>query len=187
MGPAGTKIVGSEPKRPDQQPGHDLVAHAEAQRGVEHAMREAHRRGQGDHLTAEQGQLHAGLPLGHAIAHRRHASGNLRRGTDLARRGANHARKALEGLMSREHVVVGGDDADIGPAHLSQGLLVGRVRGGETVGEVGAAEALAGAPVPPGLIHALQVLAARYDAARTHALRYAEQDRMQATGLGHKA
>ncbi len=46
--------------------------------------------------------------------------------------------------MGREHVVVGGDDGEIGPAGLAQRLLVARRAGGEAVREVGAAEAFAG-------------------------------------------
>src|SRR2546429_3231202 len=45
--------------------------------------------------------LHDALP----ISHRRHAARDLRRGAGIARGHADEAGKALEGLMSREHVV----------------------------------------------------------------------------------
>jgi hypothetical protein len=68
----------AEAQRADQQARHDLVAHAQAQRRVEHVVRQRHRGGHGDHVAREQRQLHAGAALGHAVAHRRHAAGDLR-------------------------------------------------------------------------------------------------------------
>ena len=81
--------------------------------GVEHVVRQRHGSRQGDHVSREQRQFHAGLALGDAVAHRRHAAGNLRGGADLARVRADQRRITLVGLMRRKHVVVGGDDADV--------------------------------------------------------------------------
>ena len=62
-----------------EQARHDFVADAEHQAGIEGIVAERHGGGQRDHITAEQGQLHAGLTLGDAVAHGRHAAGDLRR------------------------------------------------------------------------------------------------------------
>ena len=76
----------AELQRADQQARHDLVADAQAQHGVEHVVRQRDGGRQRDHVAAEQRQLHAGLALRHAVAHRRHAARELRDGTRLARR-----------------------------------------------------------------------------------------------------
>ena len=116
IGPAGTKTVGRWPKakRADDQPGHDLVADAQHQGTVEHVVAERHRGRHGDHVAADQRQLHADLALGDAVAHGGHAAGDLGHRTGLARGLADQLGEALVGLVRREHVVVGGDDADIG-------------------------------------------------------------------------
>ena len=66
-----------------------------------------------DGVAAEQRQLHAALALGHPVAHRRHAACDLRRRSHLAREELDLVGVAAIGLMRREHVVVGGDDADV--------------------------------------------------------------------------
>ena len=76
----------AEGQRRDHQPRHDLVADAEIDRGVEHVVRQADRGRHGDHVAREQRQLHAGLALGDAVAHGRHAAGDLRDAAGLARR-----------------------------------------------------------------------------------------------------
>ena len=48
--------------------------------------------GQRDHVAAEQRQLHARAALRDAVAHGRHAAGDLRGGAGDARRGADHFR-----------------------------------------------------------------------------------------------
>ena len=103
----------TECQRGDQQARHDLVADAEKQRGVEHVVRQRDRGRQRNHVAREQRQLHACPALRDAIAHRRHATGNLRGRADVARGLADQIRIALERLMRREHVVVGRDDGDI--------------------------------------------------------------------------
>ena len=69
--------------------------------------------GERDHVAAEQRELHPGTTLGDAVAHRRHAAGELGDAAGaqdllLEQRGI-----ALERLVRREHVVVGGDDRDV--------------------------------------------------------------------------
>ena len=49
-------------ERAEDQAGHDLVAHAQIQGGVEHLVRQRHRGGKRDHVAGEQGQVHALLP-----------------------------------------------------------------------------------------------------------------------------
>ena len=130
-------------------------------------MGKAHRRRHGDHVAREQRQLHAGLPLRHAVAHGRHPAGHLRRAADLARRLADDLRVALEGLVGREHVVVGGDDAEIGRLVVDEPLLVGGAAGGKAVGEIAAGQrralragrALGGNALQIGLAGGLRALA----------------------------
>ena len=117
----------AEGERRDRQPRHDLVADAEIDGSVEHVVRQADCGRHGDHVAREQRQLHAGLALGDAVAHGRHAARNLGDAARLARRLLDHRRISLEGLMRRQHVVVGGDDAEVGhpvaaERHLLRGL-----------------------------------------------------------------
>ena len=152
-------------ERADQQARNDLVADAEQQRSVEHVVRERDRRSHGDRVAREQAHLHAGAALGHAVAHGGHAARHLRRRTEAMRRIANHGREALVGLVRRQHVVVGGDDADVGrPLGHDLQLVGGRQRGGR-VGEVGAAEALRAARPGDQGIDAGEIVAPRRGAA----------------------
>ena len=129
----------AEAQRTDHQPGDDLVADAEHQRGVEHVVRQRHRGAHGDHFATGQAHLHARLALGHAVAHCRHAAGELADRTDLAQRLADHLRKMLVGLMSRKHVVVCRHDRDVRRVHQAQALLVlSGIAAGDAMGEVGA-------------------------------------------------
>ena len=64
----------AEAQRADQQAGHDLVADAEQGGCLEHAVAEGDGGGQRDRVAAQQRQFHAALPLGHAVAHGRHAA-----------------------------------------------------------------------------------------------------------------
>ena len=82
---------------------------------------------QRDRVAAEQRQLHAALALGHPVAHRRHPARDLRRRADLAREELHLLGVAAIGLMRRQHVVVGGDDADVrGPAVADRVLVLAR-------------------------------------------------------------
>ncbi len=137
----------AEGKRRDQQARHDLVADAEIDRGVEHVVRHADGRGHGDGVAREQRQLHAGLALGDAVAHRRHAARHLGDAAGGACRLADQLGIGLVGLVRREHVVVGGDDAEIGHHVALQRRLVLDAAGGEAMREVAAGERPA--PCPP--------------------------------------
>ena len=130
----------AEGERAHYQAGHDLVADAEIDRRVERLVRERDRGGERDHVAGEQRELHAGFALGYAVAHGRHAAGDLRGGAGVAGGLPDQRRVALIGLMRREHVVVGGDDRQVGSLAGDQPRLVGRAGSGEGVGLVGAPE-----------------------------------------------
>src|SRR3546814_13903833 len=68
----------AEAQRADQQAGDDLVADAQQQRTLEHRMAERDGGALGDRVAAEQRQVHARLPLRHAVAHRGNAARDLR-------------------------------------------------------------------------------------------------------------
>ena len=138
IGPAGTKIVGRWPKAsaPISRPG-TILSHTPRHRvAVEHAVRERDAGRHGDDIAAEQRQLHAGMALRDAVAHRRHAARHLRGCACLARRGANQPGIALERLVRRQHVVIGSDDGEIRPAQLLQRVLVARRCGGEAMRQI---------------------------------------------------
>ncbi len=127
----------------DDKARHDLVANAEHQGGVKGIVAEGDSGAHGDDVTRKQRQLHAGAALRHPIAHGGHATGDLRGGAELARHGADLFRVVVIGLMRRQHVVIGGDDADIGHG-IKRGLelfIIGR--GGDHMGVVGAGQFLA--------------------------------------------
>ena len=128
----------AEAQRADQQAGDDLVAHAQAQGGVEHVVRQRHGGGHGDGLAAGDADLHARLALGDAVAHGRHPAGHLADRADLVQGLADQRREALVGLVRGEHVVVGGDDGHVGRIGQAQGLLVRAAAAGHAVGGVGA-------------------------------------------------
>ena len=130
----------AEAQRSHHEPRDDLVADAKEEGTVEHVVGEGDGAGQRDHVAREKRDLHAGLALGDAIAHGRHAArdlGHPARGSDGL---LDEGGEALQRLMGREHVVVGGDDGDVGlDAALEIGLVVGGA-GGEAVGEVAAGQ-----------------------------------------------
>ena len=116
-------------QRTDQQARHDLVAHAQHQRAVEHVVRQGDRGGHRDHVARIQAQLHARRALRDAVAHGRHAAGDLGRGAEPARLGLDQVRVVLQRRVGRQHVVVGGDDADVGRTlrdHRNAGLRAGK-------------------------------------------------------------
>ncbi|MNZ89231.1 hypothetical protein D3C78_1081420 [compost metagenome] len=131
----------AEAQRPHHQAGDDLVADAQHQRGVEHVVRQGHGGGHGDHFAAGDGQLHARLALSHAIAHGRHATGELANRADLAQGLLDLLGEVLVRLVRRKHVVVGRDDGHVGRVHQAQGLLVVAAATGHAMGEVGALQA----------------------------------------------
>jgi hypothetical protein len=174
----------AELHRTNEQAGHDLVADAEHERGVEHVVRQAHGGGQRDHVAREQRQLHAGRALRDAVAHGGHATGHLCGGAERARVAADQLGVVLVGLVGREHVVVGGDHAHVRRALGVDLQLVGRRQGGRGVGHVGAAHAAALGAVLALRGHAGEVGAARAGAALDDALRDAVDGGVQGRGHG---
>ncbi len=136
----------AEAQRADQQTGNDLVADAEQQRPIEQVVRQRHRGAHGDHLATGNGQLHSRLALGDTITHRRHAARHLPHRADLAQCLAQALWVILVGLMRRKHVVVGGDDGDIGRVRQAQALLVLGAAAGNAMGEVSALRPVACRP-----------------------------------------
>jgi hypothetical protein len=123
----------------DEQAGDDLVADAQQGHGFEHGVAERDRRAERDGIAAQEREFHAALALGDAVAHGGNAAGDLGGGAGFTGVELYRLRVAAIGLMGGQHVVIGGDDADIGRVAAAQGGLVG-LGGGETMGEVGAAE-----------------------------------------------
>ena len=148
-----------EAQRADQQSGHDLVADAEQRSTLKHAVAEGDRGRQRNGVTAEQRQLHAGLALRDAIAHGWHAAGDLRCGAALAREQPHLVRIASIGLMRGQHVVVGGDDADIHRRPATDGALV-LAGGGKPMREIAAMQARPGDAAVALLRDHLEVAAA---------------------------
>ena len=147
----------AERQRADQQPRHDLVAHAQIHRSVEHLVRQRNRRRHGDDVAREQRQVHARLALGDAVAHRGHATRDLRRRAHRAGGALDDLGVGLVGLMRRKHVVIGGDDGEIGRVAVLERRLVARRAGREAVGEIGAAQSLSGRAGRGRLLDALKI------------------------------
>ncbi|MCY1537169.1 hypothetical protein D9M68_726570 [compost metagenome] len=104
-------------------------------------MRQRDGRAHGNRIAREQRQLHAGIALRDAIAHRRHAARHLRHRPHRARGFADHAGVALIGLVRRQHVVVRGDDAEVRRMVDAQLQLVVGWQRGEAVRQVGTGQA----------------------------------------------
>ena len=139
----GRKVT--EAQRADQKAGHDLVADAEQQRAFEHRMRQRDGRAEGDGVAAEEGQVHARLSLRHAVAHGRHAASDLRGRADFARGDLDLLGIAAIGLMRRQHVIIGRDDADVHRiAGADHGLVLAARR--KAMGEVAAGQLRAVGP-----------------------------------------
>ena len=167
----------------DQQARHDLVAHSEVDGGVEHVVAEPDGGRLCDHIAREQRQFHAASALGDAVAHRRHAAGHLCGGAQLAGDFADLLGIGLERLVRRQHVVVGGDDAQVRRHATAQAALVGAAAGGESVGEVAAAQAAAERALTQGGIDRGQIGGTRGGAAADDTLSDGLQLRMEAHWL----
>ena len=115
IGPAGMKTAGRWPKvsAAITRPGTILSQTPRKTAASNMLWLKPDGRRHGDHVAREQRQLHARLALGDAVAHGRHAAGHLGDAAGLARRLLMSCRIGLERLMRRQHVVVGGDDAEV--------------------------------------------------------------------------
>ena len=142
----------------DNQPRHDLVTNAQIEGGVKGVVAEPHARRQGNHIARKQAQLHPRLALGHAVTHRRHTARNLRRGPRLARRSPDQIGVAFKRLMGGQHVIIGGDDADIGAAFGHQGVFV-RAHRGIGMGLIATGQMPARRPLQHRRLHSFEVIA----------------------------
>ena len=114
----------SEGRRRHHKAGHNLVAHTQIEAGIKGVVAHRDARRQGDHIARKERQFHPRLALGHPVAHRRNPARHLRRGTDLTRGGADQLGVIFKRLMGRQHIIIGGHNADIGRAPCGKlGLL----------------------------------------------------------------
>ena len=130
----------AESQRGNRQPRHDLVADAEIDSSIEHVVGQADGRSHGDDIAGKQREIHARLALGDAVAHGGDATGNLRHATGLGCSFLDQGRECLKRLMGRQHIIVGGDDAQIGNHIPGQSRLVTGIAGCKAVGEVAAGQ-----------------------------------------------
>src|SRR5690606_12097921 len=128
----------AEGKRSNHQSRNYLVAHAKKGCGIKHVVRQTDGRGHRYHVAREQGQFHAWLALGGTGAHGRNAAGPRGGFCRLLRCLLDEARKGLEWLVRREHVVICGDDAQVWHAIARKRCLFGGGTGGKAVGKVAA-------------------------------------------------
>ena len=124
----------AKPKRAHKEARHDLVANAKTGDAVIHLMREGNAGRHGDIVTAEERELHPILALRHPVAHRRRAASDLTCRALFARVDLHALWVAAIGLVGGKHVIVGGDDADIGSAIVFQCVLI-FLSSGKGVGE----------------------------------------------------
>jgi hypothetical protein len=87
--------------------------------------------------SRENREFHAGAAL---REHGRHAARDLRDAARLVRRLLYEGGKTLTRLMRREHVVIGGDDGEIGGGTGTQGLLFAPGASGKTMRKIGTSE-----------------------------------------------
>ena len=135
---------------------HDLVADAKVKRRVETVVAKRDACGQRDHVAGEKRQFHPVAPLRDAVAHRRDAARDLRGDAKLPRRLADDLRIILIGLVGRQHVVIGGDHADIGDPSRGQVALV-RAHRGIGMGLIAAGQVGARRAFPGGLPHPVKI------------------------------
>ena len=131
-----------------------------------------------DHVTAEQRELHARTALGDTVAHGRDAARILRGGPHGLSRRLDGFGEPLQRLMSREHVIIGRDDGDIGRVGIAQPLF--RTVGfcGKGMGPIGARELGAARAGLGGRSHAGQIVGAAVATALDDAGRNGGGDRV---------
>ena len=127
--------------RAHEQTGHDLVAHAEHERGIKHLVRQGHGGGQGDDVAREQREFHARFTLGDTVAHGGHTASHLGTRAHAPSRRAQQLGVMFKRLVCREHVVISGDDAHVGGAFGVDFEFVAGAQGCGGVRHVGATQA----------------------------------------------
>ena len=122
----------------DDEAGHDLVTNTEIDGGVEHVVRQADAGRHGDGVAGKQRKLHARLALRHAVAHGGNRACHLRYAASFLGCIADDRRKGLIGLVRREHVVIGGDDAEVWNPVAGKDVLVGGGTDGKSMRKIAA-------------------------------------------------
>ncbi len=127
----------------NQQTGYNFVAHPQAQYAVEHIVGECHAGCHGDHITAEQRQLHAVATLGYTVAHGGDPARELGNRVGVTCGPFDDVRKINVGLVRRQHLVVSGDNTQVGGAVGGQQRLAFVIAGCHGVGDIAAGQPLA--------------------------------------------
>ncbi len=91
-----------------------------------------------NHVPAKQAQLHPRLTLRHTVAHGRYTPGYLSSTADGIQGVFDLLRIAGIGGMSRKHVVVGRDDANVGAIHHFDNGLICTPAGCDAVSQIAA-------------------------------------------------
>ena len=114
-GAGGNKHGGQMPEgqRANRQPRHNLVTHPQCQNAVKHIVRQGHSGRHGNGIAAEQGQFHTFPPLRNTVTHSRHTTGKLGNRPQFTGSLFDLIGIGLEGLVGREHVVVGRHDSKV--------------------------------------------------------------------------
>ncbi len=161
----------AEGERADDKAGYDFVADAQEHGGIERLVREGHGGGERDDIAGKQREFHAGLALGDAVAHRRHAARDQRDTAGRARGFTDDLGEVLVRLVGGKHVVIGGDNAKAGAvAGAQHGFVAGRA-GGKTMRLVGATQRAPLRTLGGTSGDALEIFATRCGAAGDDAVR----------------
>ena len=107
-----------------QHTGHNFVAHTKAERRIKHVMGQRNCGRHGNHITRKQRQIHAGLPLSDPITHRGDTACDLSHRTQPFCCFLDERWIALVRRVRAEHIVVRGDNRDIGHQFICQAILV---------------------------------------------------------------
>ena len=120
-GPSRNKHSGQMAKMQstNQEARHNFVAHPQHECRVKNIVTQRHCGRHGNHIAAEQAELHARRALRHTIAHGRHTPRHLRGCAPLSGLVFDQVRVMLQGGMRRQQIVVGIDHAYVGATRCS--------------------------------------------------------------------
>ena len=146
-------------QRPHQHTGHNFVAHAEAERRIKHVMGQRNRGRHRNHVSRKQRQIHARLSLSNPITHRGNSARDLCHRTQPFCRFLDQRWVALVRRVRAEHIVVRGDNRDIGHQFVRQAILVLTRASRHAVGQITARQMASRRTRLSGISHASKVLA----------------------------